>query len=162
MADHPGIQERTRREARALSASRSPHLVEIYDFGEDPSYLAMELLGGGTLGALIVNAPIGRGGCLGPARTVRLGRELLQALEVIHGQDLLHRDIKPGNVLFRLPRREAVLGDLGLVAASDRGPRPGRRQRPAPARPDGHGSPRRDPRVHPPGGLARGELERAG
>jgi tRNA A-37 threonylcarbamoyl transferase component Bud32 len=92
----PSERERFRREARVASHLRSPHVVEVLDFGEDSSgrpYLAMELLEGESLRAVL-----DREGRLAPLRAVRLLRQLLDGLAAAHQVGIVHRDLKPENL----------------------------------------------------------------
>jgi len=92
----PAERERFRREARVASRLRSPHVVEVLDFGEDEAgraYLAMELLEGEPLRAVL-----DREGRLAPARAVRLLRQLLDGLAAAHAAGIVHRDLKPENL----------------------------------------------------------------
>jgi hypothetical protein len=115
---------RFRREAEAAAKLRSPHTVELYDFGvtEDGTlYLVMEFLEGTNLERLVRTE-----GPLPAARVIHILRQVCESLEEAHAQGLVHRDIKPANI---------HLGKLGLRHASLHGARAG-------ARPDG-GRPRR-------------------
>lgn len=89
---------RFRREARAAAALRHPNIVALLDFDiDDPNgaYLVMELVEGISLHALLQ-----RDGRLEPARAVAIGRQLFSALAHAHGAGILHRDVKPGNILI--------------------------------------------------------------
>jgi serine/threonine-protein kinase len=89
-------RERFRREAAVAVQLRSPHVVEVLDFGEDPSgrtYYAMELLEGESLRALLQ-----RERRLSPERVVRLLRQLLTGLAAAHHAGVVHRDLKPENL----------------------------------------------------------------
>ncbi|MGB8930131.1 MAG: protein kinase [Anaeromyxobacteraceae bacterium] len=89
-------RERFRREAAVAVQLRSPHVVEVLDFGEDPrghSYYAMELLEGESLRALLE-----REKRLSPERVVRLLRQLLTGLATAHQAGVVHRDLKPENL----------------------------------------------------------------
>ena len=107
---------RFRREAEAAARLRSPHTVELYDFGltEDGTlYLVMELLEGRNL-EHVVRAE----GPLDPARAVHILRQVCESLEEAHSHGLVHRDIKPANIhLGRLGLREDFVKvlDFGLV-----------------------------------------------
>jgi len=95
---------RFRREAEAAANLRSPHTVELYDFGvtdDQTLYFAMELLEGMDLESLIQ-----RHGPLPAGRVVHILRQTCQSLEEAHVGGLIHRDIKPANI---------HLGRLGLV-----------------------------------------------
>lgn len=100
----PGLLERLRREARTLSEIRNPHVVEVYDFGVagDQAYLVMEYLDGLPLDEVPLEEVV-------PAIL-----QVADALEVLHERGVLHRDLKPQNVLVTRAGR-AVLLDFGLV-----------------------------------------------
>jgi serine/threonine-protein kinase len=114
---------RFRREAEAAARLRSPHTVELYDFGvtEDGTfYLVMELLEGQNLERLVRQE-----GPLDPARVVGILRQVCDSLEEAHSYGLVHRDIKPANIhLGKLGLREdfAKVLDFGLVRSFE-GPR---------------------------------------
>jgi serine/threonine-protein kinase len=96
LCSSPAERERFRREARVATRLRSPHVVEVLDFGEDASgrsYLAMELLEGEPLRAVL-----DREGRLAPQRAVRLLRQLLDGLAAAHAEGIVHRDLKPENL----------------------------------------------------------------
>jgi serine/threonine-protein kinase len=107
---------RFRREAEAAAKLRSPHTVELYDFGvtEDGTlYLVMEFLEGRNL-ELVVRQE----GPLEPARVIHILRQVCESLEEAHSHGLVHRDIKPANIhLGRLGLREDFVKvlDFGLV-----------------------------------------------
>ncbi len=107
---------RFRREAEAAARLRSPHTVELYDFGvtEDGTfYLVMELLEGQNLEHVVRQQ-----GPLDPARVVTILRQVCESLEEAHAYGLVHRDIKPANIhLGRLGLREDFVKvlDFGLV-----------------------------------------------
>ena len=87
---------RFRREAEAAARLRSPHTVELYDFGvtrEGTLYLVMELLDGVDLETLVR-----RHGPLPPSRVIHLLRQVCDSLEEAHRAGLVHRDIKPANI----------------------------------------------------------------
>jgi eukaryotic-like serine/threonine-protein kinase len=107
---------RFRREAEAAARLRSPHTVELYDFGvtEDGTlYLVMELLEGINLELLVRQQ-----GPLAAARIVQILRQVCESLEEAHSYGLVHRDIKPANIhLGRLGLRDDFVKvlDFGLV-----------------------------------------------
>jgi serine/threonine-protein kinase len=107
---------RFRREAEAAARLRSPHTVELYDFGvtEDGTlYLVMEFLEGTNLELLVR-----RQGPLPAARVIHILGQVCESLEEAHVNGLVHRDIKPANIhLGRLGLREDFVKvlDFGLV-----------------------------------------------
>jgi hypothetical protein len=110
------FRERFRREAHHAATLEHPHIVPVYDTGEDAGhlYIAMRLIEGGTLGDLV------HGAGLSPAGTVRILRPLAGALDAAHGLGLVHRDIKPENIL--LARDEhPYLGDFGVAKGNETG-----------------------------------------
>jgi serine/threonine-protein kinase len=110
----PGAAERFRREAQLLARLRHPNTVEVYDSGEDEGrlYLVMELLRGEPLDALMA-----RESPLATPRIVALAVQVLEVLEAAHGLGIVHRDVKPSNVLVcEGPGGErAKVLDLGLA-----------------------------------------------
>jgi eukaryotic-like serine/threonine-protein kinase len=107
-------RQRFEREARALGQLSHPHIVAVTDFGieGDVPFLVMELLSGQDLTALL------RGGALAPALACRYTLQLLDGLGFVHGQGLVHRDIKPGNVYLERAEGSAErvkLLDFGLA-----------------------------------------------
>src|SRR6266511_2847434 len=115
----PPDRERFRREARVASRLRSPHVVEVLDFGEDAAgrpFLVMELLEGEPLRALL-----DREGRLAPARVVRLLRQLLDGLGAAHAEGIVHRDLKPENLWLSGVGAEELLRvlDFGIAKWSE-------------------------------------------
>ena len=112
---------RFRREAEAAARLRSPHTVELYDFGvtqEGTLYLVMELLEGVDLETLVR-----RHGPLPPARVIHLLRQVCESLEEAHRAGLVHRDIKPANIhVGRVGLRDDFVKvlDFGLVKSLTR------------------------------------------
>ena len=108
------LRERFRREGRAQAALEHPSVVPIYEAGEwdGTPFIAMRLVRGPTLKALV--------GTLDPPRALRLLGQVAAALDEAHGQGLVHRDIKPQNVLVAPPDR-ALLADFGLTRADRSG-----------------------------------------
>lgn len=102
-------RERFEREARAASSLNHPHICALYDIGREGTldFLVMEFLEGETLAARIAAGP------LGVDQVVRYGVEIAAALESAHGRHLVHRDLKPGNVM--VTSAGAKLLDFGLV-----------------------------------------------
>jgi serine/threonine protein kinase len=111
LADRDWVR-RFEREARAAGAINHPHVVRIFDFGRqgERPFLVMEYVAGGTLAARLKN---------GARFDVKaLARELLDALDHIHGAGLVHRDIKPSNVLIGADGT-ARITDFGIARPDD-------------------------------------------
>jgi len=90
------VAQRFRREAEAAAGLRSPHTIELYDFGKTDDgtlYFVMELLDGIDLESLVE-----RFGPVPPARAVRVLQQVCASLAEAHAQGLVHRDIKPANI----------------------------------------------------------------
>ncbi len=93
---HATLQHRFEREAQATALMRSPHTIEVYDFGvtaDGTFYYVMELLNGFDLETLVE-----RFGPVPPARIVYLLRQVCDSLAEAHDNGLIHRDIKPANI----------------------------------------------------------------
>jgi serine/threonine-protein kinase len=109
--------ERFRREARAASRIKSPHVVTVYDFGRDAAtgrfFLAMEMLEGETLGARIE-----REGALPIPEVLRISRAVAEALDAAHAAKIIHRDLKPENVFLERDGQVKVL-DFGIARILD-------------------------------------------
>ncbi|HEY9504263.1 MAG TPA: serine/threonine-protein kinase [Pyrinomonadaceae bacterium] len=116
--------ERFRREARSAAMIRHPNVVSIHDFSEadeanHEAYIVMELVKGESLRKLIA-----REGHLTPARTVSLMRDVCAGVGVAHRQGLLHRDLKPDNIIVSSGSQEgegesAKVVDFGLAKVRD-------------------------------------------
>jgi eukaryotic-like serine/threonine-protein kinase len=106
---------RFRREAVSAAALNHPHVVQVYDQGhaEDGRlYIAMEHVPGGTLKDLIT-----RRGLLDPAEAARLAWQVAEALGAAHERGIVHRDVKPQNVLLG-EAGEAKVADFGIASAA--------------------------------------------
>jgi serine/threonine protein kinase len=101
-------------EARVAASLSHPNLVTVHDFGIDECapFLVMQLMDGPTLADEIAAGP------LHPHRLVAVMRHVLAGLDAAHARGVLHRDIKPGNVLFAGDDR-AVLADFGIATTDD-------------------------------------------
>jgi serine/threonine protein kinase len=116
LADDESLRERFLREARAAAALRHDHVVAIYgvnQHGEQP-YLVMEYVPGGSLADRVL-----RKGRLPWIEVVRLGIEVASSLAAAHARGIIHRDVKPGNVLWDAEAARYKLTDFGLAKAID-------------------------------------------
>lgn len=102
---------RFRREAAIGRELDHPRIARLYDMGEREGlpWLAFEFVSGEPMDALIRRAP------LPPAQVARLGIGLLDALAHAHTRHVVHRDVKPANVMLRAPEAEPVLMDFGIA-----------------------------------------------
>jgi serine/threonine protein kinase len=123
LASHQRLRRRFLREARAMAAVRSEHIVAVYQIGStdsasalspDVSFLAMEYLEGETL-----ETRLRREKTLRPGETARIGREIACGLAAAHGKGLVHRDIKPANIWLSAPNGRVKILDFGLVRVID-------------------------------------------
>src|SRR5271167_2531156 len=112
--DDQVFQERFRREARAAAGLDEPHVVPIHDFGEIDGrlYVTMRLIKGRDLQDLLGNGP------LPPARAVKIIEQIASALHAAHEVGLVHRDVKPSNILVAADDF-AYLIDFGIARAAD-------------------------------------------
>ncbi|HEX9415707.1 MAG TPA: serine/threonine-protein kinase, partial [Gaiellaceae bacterium] len=107
-----GFRERFRHEARIQGAMDHPNIVTVHEAGESEYglFIAMELIRGATLKDLIVGRELDAG------RTLRILAQVAEALDSAHEAGLIHRDIKPHNILVRAGRRDhAYLADFGVT-----------------------------------------------
>jgi serine/threonine protein kinase len=104
------------REARAAAAVRDEHVVTIHAVEETKGlpYLVMELLRGMSL-----QERIDRGGPLEPSDVLQIGMQALRGLAAAHGQGLIHRDVKPANILLENGVERVKLTDFGLARVVD-------------------------------------------
>jgi serine/threonine-protein kinase len=104
--------ERFRNEARAAARMHHPNIVQVYDVGEEPGigpYLVFEYVAGSTLKQILKNR-----GPLPPPAVIRLAEEVADALSVAHEAGIIHRDIKPDNLLVT-PGGQTKLADFGVA-----------------------------------------------
>ena len=113
-AQDPSFVERFRREARSAARLSHPNIVAVFDSGSDAEqlYLVMEHVAGQSLAQLLADQ-----GRLAPRRAAELGVEVCAALAAAHAQGLVHRDVKPANVLIGEDGRVQV-ADFGIVKAA--------------------------------------------
>ena len=104
--------ERFRTEARLVASLADPHVVAIYDWGVDgQAYLVTEYLGGGSLRSILSS-----GRTLTPSQMLMVALEACRALDHAHRQGIIHRDVKPANLLFGQDARLRI-ADFGLADA---------------------------------------------
>ncbi|MFC5142207.1 serine/threonine-protein kinase [Actinomycetospora rhizophila] len=122
LADDPEIRERFERECRTAARLSSPHVVPIHDFGviDGRLFLDMRLVEGRDLAKVLAEE-----GPLEPARAVGIVEQVADALDDAHAHDLVHRDVKPGNVLVTSGRGPDFvhLVDFGIVRLAGGGTR---------------------------------------
>jgi hypothetical protein len=117
-ASDPGFQRRFRHEAQALAALRHPGVVQVYDFGNtavEDAYLVMARVDGQPL-----NRVLAERGRLSPAETMSVVTQAALALEAAHEAGIIHRDVKPGNLLIE-PDGTVVLVDFGVARSAHSG-----------------------------------------
>ncbi|GGN25581.1 serine/threonine-protein kinase [Actinoplanes campanulatus] len=114
LLDEPGFAERFRGEARTMATINHPGVVDVYDYGSDQqiAFLVMEYIEGDAL-----SRTLSRVGRLTPARTMALVAQAADALQAAHGNGIVHRDVKPGNLLVR-PNGTLVLTDFGIARSA--------------------------------------------
>ncbi|WP_234469401.1 serine/threonine-protein kinase, partial [Streptomyces sp. MBT62] len=109
-------RERTLREARATARIDHPNVVRVYDVVDEGErlWIVMELVAGRSLERIMAED-----GPIGPREAARIGLGLVAALRQVHAGGVLHRDIKPGNVLVESRAQRVVLTDFGIAAIQD-------------------------------------------
>ncbi len=115
--DDPIVTERFRREARALARLTHPNIVPVYDCVEEDGQVAliMRLIEGKSLRELLDEAnDTDQAGMLSVHLTVHIGRAIAAALAKAHAENIVHRDIKPGNILI-MQQGEVLLTDFGIA-----------------------------------------------
>jgi serine/threonine-protein kinase len=113
---HPQALARFRAEARNASALSHPNVAQVYDYGEAGApYLVMELVGGPSLAQVLQAGP------LAPAQVMDVVAQAAAGLQAAHEAGLVHRDIKPGNLLVG-PGGQVKITDFGISRAADSAP----------------------------------------
>jgi serine/threonine-protein kinase len=113
-AHDPAFLERFRREAQSAASLSHPNIVGVFDTGSegDTWFIVMELVAGNTLRDLIhLHGPVH------PARAAEICSEVAGALAVAHARGIVHRDVKPGNVMLTTEGKVKVM-DFGIARAS--------------------------------------------
>jgi serine/threonine-protein kinase len=112
LADDTAFLRRFRAEAQLAASLHQPNIVTVYDWGEDDvPFMVLELLEGGSLRSML-----DQGTRLTVAQAARVGRDVASALEYAHARDVLHRDVKPANLLFD-EHGIVRVADFGLARA---------------------------------------------
>ncbi|QCO96414.1 PASTA domain-containing protein [Arthrobacter sp. 24S4-2] len=114
----PGFLQRFRAEARHTALLNHVGIANVFDYGEEEgsAYLVMELVPGHPLSAIIEREQV-----LSPDRTLSMIAQTARALSVAHSQGLVHRDIKPGNLLIT-PEGRVKVTDFGIARLADQVP----------------------------------------
>jgi Protein kinase domain/PEGA domain len=107
------LVRRFRNEARAAGLLSHPNIVTIYDAGEDNGifYIAMEYIEGTTLDQVLAQRQI-----LGPEEIIRISREICKGLDYAHAHGIIHRDVKPSNIMLTAQGSVKIM-DFGIAKA---------------------------------------------
>ncbi|MBV8817905.1 MAG: protein kinase [Acidobacteriaceae bacterium] len=114
MADDESVKERFLREARSMAALNDPHIIQIYFIGENEGqpYFAMEFVEGESLGSLL-----SRDGKLKPEQAAKIIYQTALGLSAAHEKGVVHRDIKPGNLMVS-KRGGVKIADFGIALSA--------------------------------------------
>ena len=111
----PGFSARFKQEARSAGSLTHPNVVQVYDYGTDADgttqYIVMQLINGRDLASLLRER-----GPLSPEEASRIGAAVAQALDAAHRRGLIHRDVKPGNILLTADG-DVLVTDFGISRA---------------------------------------------
>lgn len=113
LQNHPGIQKRFDQEARMMATLRHPNIVRIYDTDFEPdfgSYIVMEFVRGRDLATILRER-----GALDYREAIRIGIEVASALSYAHDQGVVHRDVKPPNILVEDDTNRPIVTDFGIA-----------------------------------------------
>lgn len=112
LADEEGFVVRFQREARIVATLRHPNIVQVYDFDFNEElgiyYMVMEYINGPTLKSMLKNDP------LPYTEMAKIGAAIANALDYAHQRGMVHRDVKPANIMF-IEEQEPVLTDFGIA-----------------------------------------------
>ncbi|MEV0998539.1 serine/threonine-protein kinase [Nonomuraea sp. NPDC050202] len=120
LSEDPTFAQRFQNEARAMATLTHPGVVDVYDYGicdvagRRVSFLVMEHIQGESLDRVLRRGP------LGVAATMRLVAEVADALAAAHAQGIVHRDVKPANLMVK-PGGSVVLTDFGIAHSASAG-----------------------------------------
>lgn len=114
-AADPSFAHRFKQEAAAAANLQSPYIVNVYDWGQDEGtyYIVMELVRGSDL-----KTAINERGSINQRKVAEIGSQVCQALSVAHGLDIVHRDIKPQNIMVQ-PDGNVKVMDFGIARAKN-------------------------------------------
>lgn len=114
-AQDPSFAARFKQEAQAAAALQSPYIVSVYDWGKDADtyFIAMEYLRGTDL-----KSGIRKHGALDSKKVAQIASQIAQALAVAHRHDIIHRDIKPQNIMVQ-PDGNIKVMDFGIARAKN-------------------------------------------
>ena len=114
-ANDPSFAARFKQEAQAAAALQSPYIVSVYDWGKDGDtyFIVMEYLRGTDL-----KSGIKKHGALDGRKVAQIGSQISQALSVAHKHDIIHRDIKPQNIMVQ-PDGNIKVMDFGIARAKN-------------------------------------------
>ena len=109
----PGFAARFKAEARSAAALNHPNIVSVYDYGTegDTQFIVMQLVDGSDLATRLRDS-----GPMAPADAARLAAEIASALATAHRRGIVHRDVKPGNILIT-DAGEVKVADFGIARA---------------------------------------------
>ncbi|MHC4598952.1 MAG: protein kinase domain-containing protein, partial [Planctomycetota bacterium] len=115
LTDHPVLIQRFLQEARTAAKLDHPHVVQVQDVGQDGPhrYIVMQYVEGNSLSQLL-----DRAGKLSLQRSLEIGLQVAEALAAAHAMGIVHRDVKPGNVMIQ-PDGNAKIADFGLAKEID-------------------------------------------
>ena len=114
-AEDPQFTARFRQEAAAAANLQSPYIVNVYDWGQEAStsFIVMEFVRGSDL-----KSAIQQRGAINQRKVAEIGSQVCQALSVAHGLDIIHRDIKPQNIMVQ-PDGNVKVMDFGIARAKN-------------------------------------------
>lgn len=117
LADDPEFKDRFEKEARNVAKLRHPNIVQVYDFEYDEQgdsyYMVMEFINGPTLKERLYELSL-KGEQLSRAEAIRIVRDAAKALAYAHQRNMIHRDVKPANLMLDEDGR-VVLTDFGIA-----------------------------------------------